>query len=261
MLPQDKRHDALVLLLLLVVSVIYAVLFRGTILGKPLIVGIVLFITPTIYLGYRKKKHWKKIFVGTIIFGLLYGFCLDYVAEFTKAWTVTDSIFPFRLLNVNTLDSVLGIAMMTLLTFTFYEHFLDVERRKKINHRVWYAAIIGVVLNIMVITVSKLLPGLLNLHHPYLFIGIAAISPLLVTVLLRPQFYTKFASMTFYFFIMYFVFEYIAVAFNYWVFNGSYVGVMRIQSVTFPLEEMIFWMILYASTLVCYYEIAIDDGH
>lgn len=255
-----KRLDVFVLILLMSVFIGYAELTKGLYIGKALFAGIVLTIPPIIYLGIRKKKYWKKVIVSTLIFGGMFGFVVDFIAEYTKSWTVNSLVFPVRILGVNTIDSVVGFMLMTALTIVFYEHFLDTARNGHISRHLKYAVLPGLFAIGVLLLIYFLQPTLLQTRYPYLLMGIAAIIPPIVLGFLNPSFFRRMIITGTYFFFLYFVFEIYAVNYSYWIYEGNnYIGWITLFNTTFPFEELFFWMMFYAASIVSYYELFIDD--
>lgn len=45
-----------------------------------------------------------------------------------------------------------------------------------------------------------------------------------------------------------------------WVYEGNnYIGWISLFNTSFPFEELFFWMMFYAASIVSYYELFIDD--
>lgn len=257
-----KKLDIVVLGLLYLIAVMYALIFGGTPIGKALYAGAMLTLPPTIYLGLRRPKNWLKIGLGATVFGLLFGMALSYFAEASASWTVVNDVFSFRLFGLNTLEEVLGHGMMALLTFTFYEHFLDDEKVRKLGRKHKLAIFIGIFGIALVILVHNLFPSFFaSINYPYVGIGVIAILPLILAVYKHPVLMKKMGFLAVYFFILYFSIELFAVKFDYWLYHGNnYIGWVEILGLRFPFEELFFWMILYAPTIVTYYEYTLDDG-
>jgi hypothetical protein len=255
-----KRLDVLVLILLMLAFIGYAELTKGLYISKALFAGIALTVPPIIYLGFRKKKYWKKVIVSTIVFGCMFGFVVDFIAEYTKSWTVTSLVFPVRILGVNTIDSVIGFMLMTGLTIVFYEHFLDTAKNGHISRHLKYAVLPGFFAIAILLLTYAFQPTLLHTRYPYLFMGIAAIIPPVILGFLNPPFFRRMVITGTYFFFLYFVFEIYAVNYSYWVYKGdNYIGWVSLFNTNFPFEELFFWMMFYAASLVSYYELFIED--
>lgn len=256
----SKKIDILVLLLLMVIGVAYVNVTKDLFIGKSVISGFVWIIPPVTYLSLRKKKNWKKILVSTLLFGGLFGFVFEFIAEYTKAYSVVSVLFPFKLFGVLPLDNVLGHMMMTMLTIVFYEHFIDRERHHHLSKHLKYALLPGIFALAIVLFAFFYNPLLIHARYPYFTMGLAAIVPPLFLAYRRPQFIKNMAETAIYFFFFYFVAEIFAVRLGYWIYPGNnYVGWINIFGVTFPFEELFFWMLFYAASLVSYYELFIDE--
>ena len=256
----NKFIDLIVVFVLLFVALDYAYITKDLFIGRSLFTGLVLVVPPVIYLGIRNNKNWKKLIIASVIFGCLFGFALSFYAEATKAWSTNDYIFGFRLLGVNTLEEVFGQGLMALYTFTFYEHFLDNEKERKVNRNYVVAMVIGSIGSILLVGIYLLqYPNKIQIPYAYIFAAVLAIIPLILVVYKNPHLINKFALLASFFFIVWFSSQYFAVLFNYWTYPGSYIGWIEILGVRYPLEEMFFWMLLYSPTIVAYYEATIDD--
>lgn len=257
----NHKQDLIVLFILLFVAVFYAYLTKGTYLGNNLFSGIVLTIPSVIYLGLRKKKNWKKLILASLIFGVLFGFALSFYAEATKSWSTNTPIFNYRVFGMSALEEILGQGIMALLVFTFYEHFFDNERKSKLNKRVIWAILLGIFGSLFLILLHEYLPQKFStFEYPYVVVGTIAILPLIYILIKRPGFLPKLVLTGVYFFILWFVIEFQAVAYNYWLYPGNYIGWVDILGVRYPFEELFYWMMLYAPTIIVYYEFSIDDG-
>jgi hypothetical protein len=249
-----------VLIGLLALGSIYAYITRNLFIGRPLIVGAVFSLLPAFYLCFRRKKNWNKIIVSVIVFGGIFGFLCDFYSEYTKAWHVVPLVIPYRILGVSSLDDILGFMMMTFLTVVFYEHFVEHERNKHISKNLDKAILPGIFAIIVLLLIYFLNPNLLQLQYPYFYMGIAAILPALFLAYNKPQFIKNMAETAIYFFFFYLIFEIFAVSYGYWIYpSNSYIGWINLLWIRFPFEELFFWMMFYAASLVSYYELFVDE--
>ena len=255
-----KLRDLLVVILFMIGGVWYATLMRDTIFGKAAVVGFMYFIPASIYLGIVKKKFWKKILVATVLFGGIFGFIFEFVQEYTGMYTVLSSLFPFKIFGVLPVDNVVGHLEMTFFTFVFYEHFLSHERSSHVSKHLIFALIPGIVVMLSIILLYYISPSLLKIPYSYLLFGLTAIIPTFFLAITQPKYIKNMAEIAAFFFFVYFVFEVIALSFGYWTFAGdSYIGWVQFLNLQFPFEELVFWMLFYAATLVAYYELFIDQ--
>jgi hypothetical protein len=259
MYPQTKRKliDIFVLIVFTSGAVVYAYLTRNTYAGTSTISGFMFLIPSVVYLALREKKQWNKIIIATLLFGGIFGFIFEFIAEHSQAYHVTSTLFQFQILGVLPIDNVLGHMMMTMLTVIFYEHFVDRLTNSRISKNIFLALIPGAcaLLTILILYKTNNLP---SVQYPYLWMGLAAIvSPILLSIK-RPQFFKNMAVTAVYFFFLYFLVEIIAVSYSWWIYPGTYIGWVHVATISFPIEELLFWMLFYAATLVSFYEWFID---
>lgn len=257
---RGREIDIVVLILFALFGILYAFLTKDLFIGRSVFSGLVFTLLPTIYLGLRKKKSWNKIIVFTLVFGGLFGFLFDFYAEFNKAYHVVSTIFPFRIFGILPLDNILGHMMMALLTVTFYEHFIDREIHHKISSHLKFAVLPGVFAGLVFILLFFFNRELLQAKYPYLYAGIVAVIFPVYLGFKKPQFIKNMAETAIYFFFLWFASELLAVRLNYWIYPGNnYIGWITVFGLSFPFEELFFWMVFYAATLVSFYELFIDD--
>lgn len=258
---KGRELDILVLLIIVSFGVIYAFATKNLFIGKAVFGGFALTIPSVIYLGLRRKKNWKKIFIATLVFGSLFGFIFDFWAEATKAYTVTSTISSFKIFGVLPPDNILGHMMMTMLTITFYQHFIDREVNHHISKHLKFAILPGIFAASVMLLLFFSNNGSLSSAHPYFLAGIAAIIPPIYLGFRNPAFIKNMAETAIYFFFLWFIAELIAVKLGYWIYTGNNsIGWVTLLGITFPFEELLFWTLFYAASLVSYYELFIDDN-
>jgi len=262
---RDKRVDVLVVLLILFIGFSLVWVLQGTYFSKPLIAWALFIVLPiVIYLSLRKSKPFRFIAMGTFLFGVVFALVLETMAELNGAWHVVDTVFTYRFPGGASLDAILGYLFMTLLTLVIYEHFIDsphIGKMKLSSRRVAVALLPSACIVILLFIFSTYAPNLISVNHLYLKAGIAAILPAIIIGFQNPKIYTKMAQIMPLFFLIYLAFEFLAVKFSWWTYpSGQYIGTVSLFGVSFPFEELFFWMLFYAGSLVVYYEKWIDDG-
>ncbi len=239
---------------------LYSLLTQGTPLGKPLLLGAFYSGFITLYLGWREPKNWRKITMAVVLFGVIFPFFLDFIAEFTLTWSTVVRVFEAKIFGVVPVDNILGYMVMTLATVVFYEHFLDDERDPRISSNLIFGVVPGLVAVGLLLVIYFVCPELLHQRYPYLCLGLAAITPPIILAKERPKLIRKMVATAAYFFVMYFIIELFAVSYDWWIYTGdNYIGWVTIFGRTFPFEEFFFWMMFYAASTVSYYEIFVDD--
>lgn len=254
------RTDILVLILLFVLGVLYAYVTKDLFIGKGVLVAAIYIIPSIIYLNLRAKLNWPKIIVSALIFGGLFGFFFEFIQEYTHAYVVTSSIFPFKILGVLPPDNVIAHIMMTALTIAFYQRFIPHKESKSISKFIVIPTISALLAILILLILFFANPSLLQIPLPYFLMGLAAILFPILLGILKPEFIKNMALIAIFFFFLYFFAELVAVNLNWWIYPGNnYVGWVTIFNTTFPFEELFFWIMFYAATLISYYEVWVNN--
>jgi len=253
---KDKIVDLIVVTLLLILIAFISWFFNL----KAVIGGTIYTVIPSLYMFLRKKKNYKKIFLGTILLGTLAGMIYDSVAYLNKTWT-TDILIHWKFLGISPIDDIIGYTAMAFLIITFYEHFFDDEKNKKLSKNFSKGAMILSFVLLIVSAIIIINPLLLKIPYPYLILSLIAIIFPIVFAIIHPKIIPKFLMTGAYFFFVWFLAEMVALnaKTNGWAFPGQYIGLVTVFGVTFPFEELFFWMMWYAITVISYYEFFIDD--
>ena len=255
---RSGKFDLLILTLLLIFGIIISLAFNV----KPLTSAFLFFAVPSVFLLFRRPKNLHRVFAGTFLFGLLFGFGFDFMALLNNAWSepVTQLFFPNRILGIIAVDHIIWFIIWTLSIITFYEHFLEHDRSDKIKHNYWLGVYAATFFIVAMLVLYYIAPTVLLFRYAYFTLGVAAILPLILLVIRRPHFFSKFAKVIPYFFSLYFSYELIAIYLGQWTFPGQYVGMVSILGLEFPFEEFLFWTILSSVSILSYYELFVDDG-
>lgn len=256
-----RLKDIAAVIILLIFGLAFPWLVRGTVLDYSRIWYAVVSLPTVVYLGLRSRKNWKKIAVGSLVFGFLFGSILEFFAHVTHTWIVPSTLFPFRILGLVTIESFLGYVCMTLYVLVFYEHFFDKDKNHRISPHIWVAIIPALLAWVVIVFLHYTNPSKLFFTHAYLKMGIAATIPLVLQIIRRPKLIFKYAPFAVSLFFIIFSWEIVGLKFNYWTFPGTdYLATVSFFGQHFPIEEIIFWMLLYPATIASYYERFIDDG-
>ncbi len=223
---------------------------------------IIFFAIPALYLTIKAIQYSKKAILFSIIAGVPLIIIVDYIAQITKQWVIPSSIFSFKLLGVIPIEVILWTILNLYLIIMFYEYFLDKHVTKKLWYpHIKYLIIIILFLFILFITFYFYLPTLLNIPFFYLFFGIILLLiPIIIQMSKYPKMNIKFFKTAAYFFYLSFIYEVTALQLNWWHFSGTnFIGWISLFNIKFPLEELIFWISLFAMAVLTYYEYFDDD--
>jgi len=256
-----KRVDFLVIVGLTFLDFVFGYFMQGTFWGKPTVVGILALLPAIIYLGLRKKKNWEKIAVATLVFGVLFGFLFEFRVEYTKTYVVPMALTLFpSWFGFFQPDILIGHAMMACFTIVFYEHFIERDRDHHISKNLIYAVLPGLCAAAVMILAFYFKPSLLSKGgYTYFHMGVVAIIPPILLGFFQPKFIRNMVETTIFFFFLWLAYELFSVKLGYWIYPGNnYVGRVFLFGISFPIEELLFWMLFYAASLVSYYELFVD---
>ena len=126
---KSKTKDILILLLINIFAIVVSFAFKTNFLTST-----ILFLGfPSLYLLYKEKRYFKKIFLASVSFGIFFGFVFDFIAELNKAWDWNGGLLFGKILGVVQIDVMVWFFLWIFHIFLFYEHFID---RKKLRSKV-----------------------------------------------------------------------------------------------------------------------------
>ncbi len=252
---KSKKNDLILTIIIFGVMAAMWLLFDL----KPLIGFIITTLVPSLYLIFREKKNFTKIFWAVFIFGGILGFIFDFLETLNKGWLVSRLIIPWKIFGVLPVDDYLTFFLMTFFIVIFYEHFLDDEKRKLVSENIMWALIPSLIILLALIIFFPINPNLFSIPYVYLVGGTIAIIPTAIISFYKPKLFVKFLKIAASFFFVWLITDIVALKTGAWYYPGEYVGKVQIFGAIFPFEELFFWMMLYASSIVAYYELFVDD--
>lgn len=253
------NRDGLILILLPILAVLISFAFRPNFFYSILIfLGL-----PTVYISLQAPSYIKKVAIFSLIASLPLMIILEYVGGLSLAWAFPPSIFHFELFGRIHLEVLLWAFLNISLVVLFYEYVFD--RHKKItiwNNNMWilvrYLLIWASIFAVFFLATN----GNIVLPYFYLILGIILFFyPIVMTWLYYPKIIPKILYTTLYFSYLSLLYEITALKLGWWYFPGhNFVGMVSIFGTTFPIEELIFWIILFAPAVACAFEY-LDDDH
>ncbi|WP_159951144.1 hypothetical protein [Polaribacter septentrionalilitoris] len=252
-----KAIDILIIFVLFIISNIYFLLKIHTV---TILFGCLVFLLPPIiYLSFRKKKDWLKILIIATVIGVIIGVPFTFLGELTNAWIIHDK--KFRFFDSFYLPVILGWMLMSSLTIIIYQHFYFTNAKiKTLSKRFKKVFFTLSFISVILILTCFIYPNLYPKQYSYAYIGIINIIPFLYYLIKRPKFILKITPIIIYFFSVYFSMEYIGLTNNLWSFKGSYIGEVSFFKITFPTEELVYWMILFSPSVLCFYNSFVIDN-
>lgn len=253
----SKTKDILILLLINVFAIVVSFSFHTNFLTST-----ILFLGfPSLYLLYREKRYFKKIFLASISFGIFFGFVFDFIAELNKAWDWNGGLLFGKILGVVQIDVMVWFFLWISHIFLFYEHFIDRKKlRSKVSVRQLEVFAVSVLSVALLISVYKFFPSFLYFDKAYLRLCLIVSVPFLIIFLKEPRLVWHTLPMITYFSFVYLAHEITALHLDQWRFPGDYIGLVHMFGVSFPIEEFVFWIILSSLIGSIYYELCFDNN-
>lgn len=218
------------------------------------------FVIPCVFLVLRKKKNIKKVIYASFTLGLILSFTFDFLAEFNNAWNWNGGLLtPHKIFGIVQVDVLFWFFFWVMYFILFYEHFIDDEKYKKISRNAPLTFGLGILLGLKVIITKTIYPSFLYIPYAYLVLCLGILLVFIIMALYKPKLVRKIMPVSAYFFFVYLTYELTALHTEIWTFPGQYIGTVRIMSLEFPFEELIFWILLSSTIGVTYYEFAFDD--
>jgi len=260
MLKKLARHEFIALFGWPVIASILSLVLNAEIyLSLFLFFGV-----PAVYLSYKHPKLIQKSLFFSVLFSVPAAFLMDYVMEYTGGWAIGRmELPPIWFLHYVSFLQIVWLILFTYLIVIYYEVFFDRSVSKVIYPKTKILFLMGLGVFAFLLSLHFFDPGLLYIDHFYFKIGIVAVLlPLVLFLLKRPSLWRKFLKVGAYFFFFTFIYEITALRLGQWSFPATdqFIGHVTILGYSFPIEEVIFWMMLCAMSTLAYYEYFDDDG-
>jgi len=142
----------------------------------------------------------------------------------------------------------------------FYEHLLDKGKHNLKDTNLKYFIVVVIFIGIA-LTLIYLLKKDIIIGYSYLKMGIAIVLlPTISFLSFFPRLLSKFVKTGVYFFVVGIMVELTGVSFNQWGFRGNnFIGWISVGTIRFPLEEFFFYIVLFSTCVLSYYEFFDDD--
>lgn len=225
-----------------------------------LVTTLLFFGGPALYLSLKDKSKIRRNLIFSAVLTVA-GLYTDYIAERDHAWFEPQSIFSFRLGGLEPVESVLWFFLLTYLIVAFYEHFFDHSRHKLMGRRMRLMFVIVAVASILFWPLLLARPAWLDFSFFYLKFGLGlGLLPLLAFLVKFPRFLTIFLKTAPYFLALSLLNEFVGLHNGHWLFPGPhFIGWVGLGSFHFPVEELVFWMVLFSSIVIMYFEFFDDN--
>jgi len=215
---------------------------------------------PALYLSYRTQKAILRALVFSALF-IIPGIFLDHLAVTDKSWFVPNSLFNFRVFGTVPMEDIVFGFLLAYLIVIFYEHFFDKSKHRILEGfgRFYPYLLIPLIMLSLLLVLTK--SSLLDVNYFYLKAGIVfLIITALAFVFKFPKFISIFLKTVPYFFFLGLLEEITALRLGHWEFLGKHIiGWVNIMNYKFPIEELLFYVVLFSVAVITYFEF-FDDA-
>jgi len=212
---------------------------------------------PSLYLSLKNKEKIRKVGFFSILMGIPIAIIFELLAAFgDKAWIVPNSILPYRLFGFMPLEDLLWMFFVIYIILIFYEHFCNEKFQREISVRIRIMNFTLYSITFAIVLIFCFKPSLLIVPYSYLLAGIILfILPSTLFLLRYSSFIWSFFKVSLFFFYIHLAFELIGLKLNHWIFTGNhFIGWVSMLGLRFPIEELLFVMVLGGFVCCTYYE-------
>ncbi len=249
---QNKKIDLIILIIYPLIAGIFSYILKINMFFSVLI----FFGIPSLYLTIKSRKIAKRAIIFSILISFPFIIIIDFIEHFTNQWIVLSSILP-KIFRYVTIEVIIWAIFNFYFVIMFYEYFVHNHFIKKtLNPRVKYLFLFSLFLFFIFLIFYTFAPHFLLVKYFYLRYGLVVILiPIILQFIKYPKFIFKFTKVAIYFFYVSLVYEIMALKLNWWDFPGrDFIGWVSIYGFRFPLEEFIFWLLLFAMSILTFYE-------
>lgn len=251
---KKTKYDLMILLLWPILAAVLSFMFKLNNLSSIIVfLGI-----PGLYLTIRAKSHALKSLYFALPISVIGILIIDYIAQKSGSWEMfPSSTLPFKFFDIVTFEVILWSFLSIYFIVIFYEYFIHHEIVKRYwNPKMKYFMIFVVLVMLVFSFFFMVNPNYLTVPYFYLIWGIILLLiPFLLQLCAYPKITQKMFLVAAYFFYFNFIYEITALKLGWWTFPGQeFIGYVQIFNVAFPLEELFFWFILFALSILSFYE-------
>ena len=226
---------------------------------------LIYFILPSIYLSFKLKVNKLKIFLFSLYVGIPFGVFIDFFMTKTNGWEVVRTFVPnYKIFGYVTIVNIIWMTAYVYFVLVFYEYFFEKHKKEKMFNNWTKYLIAFTTLLLTLVPFIYYYIDYLFLGYFYLIIGlfISIIPSIFFAIKLHSHILIKKALFTGLFFMfLSFAYEIVALKLNIWRFIDprQFIGHINIFSVSFPVEELLFWIILSSFCGILMYDVFDED--
>lgn len=211
---------------------------------------------PMVWFSMWKTNYIRRTLIFSICLTLPLMGIGEYLAVAGHAWYVNTSVLPWRFLGYLTVEDLLLCFLSVYVIVMWYESTFRTDHPITSHQRLRRLVTISVLLIIGLIVLITIGFNVFTIPDIYAWLAITTLIPPIVISLLRaPYLFRRFVATAIVFGGVLFLFEITGNVLDQWMFPGTYIGMVNLFDVQFPLEELIFWVVLFPVGVLSYYEL------
>lgn len=214
---------------------------------------------PSVYLARRNPAAAPRCLFFSLTF-LFIGLLGDTYAAKDHSWYVP-TVFPFRVFGLVPIEDLIWFFLTSYMILSFYELFFDHLKHKTLGRRM--PLLFGLITAAAATMLALLLvAGRIGTISYFYFKScvVLAIIPLATFLYEFPRFVAVFLKMTVYFMSLFFITEIVGLHNGHWSFPSQhYIGKLSLGTHSIPFEEIFFYIIMFSSVTVAYFEMFDDN--
>lgn len=247
-----KRIKLLSLLAYSLLAIFVVLLIR-----PPYIVSIALVLVPPSLINWLWLKNSRaKVLLFSLLATWLFAPPIELMARLANVWDVA-SIFP-RPFGLIPLENMLFAFLNFFWILSFYEYFIDKDRKEAINNRLKYLVGLYLVFAATVFGLYYYQKDLVSSNY-FRLAFITLVVPGVIIFWHNPKLLKKTVLPTLFFALIFFVYELASIKIGSWWWPGEYLLPLNISGRTFPLDDVIIWYFLSPPVLIGGYEFFSDN--
>jgi len=254
----NKNEYPLIDITFLILTPIVAAILT-LILPINLLVSTLLFFGPSaLYISWRRKDVILRSSIFAMVITII-SILTDYLAERDQSWVSTSS-FNIRLAGFVPIEALVWVFLFTYLIIVYFLFFYDHSSHRSVGRRM---PITFLVASAVIIWVC--MTAIVNVHFKidwfYIKFGLLVIFlPLVAFTLSFREYLRVFIKITPYFIFVGLLNIIVGLQKGQWSYPGHhYIGWVQLGTYRFPIEELVFWIILYPSFLISQFEFFNND--
>ncbi|MFH1376544.1 MAG: lycopene cyclase domain-containing protein [Candidatus Woesearchaeota archaeon] len=246
------KFDIFILILFPILATFISLLINA----NYLVVTLLFFGLPSLYLSIRTRKRIAKTALFSLIFSVPLTIIVGYLASIDKAWYIKSTIFDVRLFGLSPIEDFVWGFLLVYAVVIFYEHFLDKGKNELINKNMRYLIFVLMIILVLFFILVFTNPQILNIPYAYLWLGLfIVILPSIAFLSFFPKMLVKYFKTIPYFVMLTGLHELTALELDLWVFPGAnFIHIFNFLGHLMPLEEFIFFIVLGSAAIISYFE-------